>query len=124
MLAAKGQRRGRVRLREHLVEVRPGELGEVFRRDGPRVRRSRRDEPVAGSGKPLEHRRCELAPERRGDDGVVVALEAPEQPLDALDVVRAVPDLLAVPLEPAGELDLDVGRDRAAEERLGRFASL
>ena len=46
-----------------------------------------------------------------------------EQPLDRLRRVRAVPHLVVgAPFEPAGELDVGVALDRAAEERLRGLA--
>ena len=88
----------------------------------------RRDERRAEHGQRLEHHPGPLVAQDRADDDPAAGRrrrEPRQQPADAREVVRSVPDLervVAAPLEPAGQHDVvgSVRVDRPAEERLRR----
>src|SRR4051794_27837324 len=105
-----------------------GERGELRGGQRATVAALRRDERRAEYRQRLEHHPWPLVPQNRADDGPAAGrrLGKPrQQPADACEVVRSVPDLervVATPLEPAGQRDVvgGVRVDGPAEERLRR----
>src|SRR5512133_4369906 len=63
-----------------------------------------------------------LVAEDRDAERVVVDGDSRQEPVDGFRCVRAVPDLSAAILEPAGERDLSIALDPAAEERFRGLA--